>query len=148
MNHVITIRLLLHCKPTLHALIIKNWKYSQRQWIVYRLVFTTRSPNHQITWLSEQWISSHIVFLFLPFLDRRPTCQLQSIGGSWSLGKFYRQVEMKFHSRESHYQSFPWDLGISPPSSSILRLSRTILLMLSLGDILNYLHSWNNPKTR
>ena len=37
----------------------------------------------------------------------------------------FRQVERRFHSRDSNRQPLPWDLGISPPSSNSLRSSRT-----------------------
>jgi hypothetical protein len=36
-----------------------------------------------------------------------------------------RQVERRFHNWDSHRQPLFWDLGISPPSSSSLRSSRT-----------------------
>jgi hypothetical protein len=40
-------------------------------------------------------------------------------------------VERRFHNWESNYQPLPWDLGISPPSSSSLGSSQTILQVLS-----------------
>ena len=37
----------------------------------------------------------------------------------------FRQVERRFHSRDSNCQPFPWDLGIPLPSPGSLRSSRT-----------------------
>ena len=67
-----------------------------------------------------------LFILFIFFGDRRSTYQHQSIVGSLPPDKFFCQVERRFHSREWNIQPLPWDLGISPPSSSSLGLSRTM----------------------
>lgn len=40
------------------------------------------------------------------------------------------QVKRKFHDGGSNHQPFPWELGVSLPSSSSLGLSRTINIVL------------------
>ena len=57
------------------------------------------------------------------FWDRRPTCQRP--WDSWPPSKFFHRVERRFHSRDSNRQPLLWDLGVSLPSSSSLRSSRT-----------------------
>jgi hypothetical protein len=48
------------------------------------------------------------------------------------------QVERRFYSWESNDQSLPWDLGISPPSSSRLRSSHTYILDSSVCILTTY----------
>ena len=82
------------------------------------------------------------IFLLLLWLVLlRPTCQHQSTWGSLPPDKFF--VKRRFHSRESNRQPLPWNLGISPPSSSSLGSSRTTYqwfpLLLSTYRIRNLL---------
>ena len=73
-------------------------------------------------------------FIIFYFWDRRPACQHQSIGGNWPSCKLFCQVERRFHSWESNRQPLPWDLDISPPSSSCLGSSRTKLVEFESGS--------------
>ena len=43
-----------------------------------------------------------------------------------TIWQVFRQVERRFHSRESNRQPLPWDLGIPTPSSGSLGLSWTV----------------------
>ena len=58
--------------------------------------------------------------------------------------QIFRQVERRFHNQESIRWPLPWDLGISPPSSSSLRSSRTIYNSFSLWGrkLSRTSHSW------
>ena len=81
-------------------------------------------------WEIACWSLGFCVCLFISlFWDRRSTSQHQSTRGSWPPGKFSCQVERRFHRHESNRQPLPWNLGISPPSSSnLLESSQTISL--------------------
>ena len=48
----------------------------------------------------------------------------------------FRQVERRFHNRELNRQPLPRNLGISPPPSSSLGLSRTIRHQFELATFL------------
>ena len=66
------------------------------------------------------------LFTFLRQKDDRPTPKPMRQLTTWQV---FCQVERRFHSQESNRQPLPWDLGISPLSSSSLGSSRTIHLL-------------------
>ena len=82
-------------------------------------------------------------FFFFFCWDRRPIGQRQSIGGHWPLDMVLSSREQIPQCRESNYQSLPWDLGISPPSSRSLGSSRWLLLACLYFDLITWSYSWN-----
>jgi hypothetical protein len=72
---------------------------------------------------------------FFVFLRQKVDMPASKHIGSWSPGKFVCQVKRRFHSWELDRQPFPWDLGISPPSSSSLGSSR-----IASGEVFEFLN--------
>ena len=82
----------------------------------------------QILWMGaaccviETGYPRFFFFFFLRQKADRPTPKHIRQLTTWQV---FCQVERRFHNRESNRQPLPWDLGISPPSSSSLGSSRT-----------------------
>ena len=62
-------------------------------------------------------------YFFLRQKADRPTPKHRRQFTTWQV---FRQVERRFHSRDSNRQPLPWDLGIPLPSPGSLRSSRII----------------------
>jgi hypothetical protein len=102
-------------------------------------------------WLSVEWLLLHlspprnkrigevksskfVLFSFFHFGAKRSIGQSRSTGGSWSFGKFCCHVKRRCHSRELNRRPLPWDLGVSPPSSSSLGSSKLVMKGKGLGQ--------------
>ena len=62
------------------------------------------------------------ILFFLRQKADRPAPKHRRQFTTWQV---FRQVERRFHSRDSNHQPLPWDLGIPLPSPGSLRSSRT-----------------------
>ena len=90
----------------------------------YTMLFLLQCSLPSLFWKTfhvEEWRGKRGSFLFW---DRRPTGQRQAQEAetTWQV---IRQVERRFHSRDSNRQPLPWDLGIPLPSPGSLRSSWT-----------------------
>ena len=125
----------------LHVLFLthSNTFESLHMWLMSLKICMVIQSEIKMIWSGPVmiWRSNSDVFqppYFILFLRQKADRPMSSIC----------QVERRFHSHESNHQPLPWDLGISPPSSSSLRSSRTINLHFmdkesSLFIFLNYL---------
>ena len=76
--------------------------------------------------------------IFIYFLRQKADRPAPKHRRQFTTWQVFRQVERRFHSRDSNCQPLPWDLGIPLPSPGSLRSSRTKCPTISMLWVFNH----------